>query len=93
MAWCVGSEDELTRLCSAAGKPPEDLWHVLLFYTTGQVVARHLPGYQTYAEVQGLYSRAPHWAEYRRALVAAWQPYLEGRVDFDRALNELIADL
>lgn len=86
--------EEIARLCRAAGKPvPMDLWHVLLFYTTGQVVARHLPDYQTYAEFQGLYSRAPHWDEYRRALIAAWQPYLEGRVDFDRALTQLVANL
>jgi hypothetical protein len=86
--------EELARVCRAAGKPvPDDLWHVLLFYTTGQVVARHLRGYETYADVQGLYSRAPRWAEYRRALVAHWQPYLEGRVDFDRAMAQLVAGL
>jgi hypothetical protein len=86
--------EELARRYRAAGKPaPTDFWHVLLFYTTGQVVARHLPGYQPYADFQGLYSRASRWAEYRQVLVADWQPYLEGRVDFDRAIAQLVADL
>jgi hypothetical protein len=89
-----GVAEALDRACRVAGKPvPDDLWHALLFYTTGQLVARRLPGYQPYADHYGLYTRAPHWAEYRRVLATDWQPYLDGRVDFDHAVTQLVADL
>jgi len=95
--------DGIARECRARNKPiPRDLWHALLFYTTGEIVKRafslseipagHSPGqYMPYAYRYGLYARG--WENYQRVLERHWQPYLDGKVDFDTALARLVADL
>ena len=35
-----------------------DLWHEVLFYTSGELVAKRIPGYVPYAEKNGLWARA-----------------------------------
>jgi len=70
---------------------PGDLWHVVLFYTTGEVVRRILddggkPGYTPM--VYGIFDRGT-WAGYRKALETAWHPYVDG----ERALAEAAANL
>lgn len=71
--------------------PRHDLWHAVLFYTTGELVRRRLPGHRPYAEVQGLYRRG--WASFHQALKEHWQPYLEGETGFDEAIARLVASL
>ena len=81
---------------------PRDLWHALLFYTTGELVRRDLaygtmtlaslqgtdPGaYQPYAARFGLYSGG--WGRFRAMLDLYWRPYLEGKVSFDTAVARL----
>ncbi len=92
--------DAIARDCRARNKPiPRDLWHALLFYTTGEIVRRSLTGspdgapavYQPYAYRQGLYVR--DWQSYERALEQFWRPYLEGRDDFDDAVARLVNQL
>jgi hypothetical protein len=83
---------------------PRDLWHALLFYTTGEMVRRDLaygrvnmaslqdfdPGsYQPYASRFGLYSGG--WERFRGFLDLYWRPYLEGKVTFDTAIAQLAA--
>ena len=75
---------------------PRDLWHALLFYTTGEVVRRQLQGsgretYKSYAEVNHLYER--DWQLYQKALERDWEPYLEHRSDFPTAIKRLASDL
>src|SRR5262249_9515602 len=72
-----------------------DVWHALLFYTTGEIVRRTLAedgigDYVPYAYNFELYDRAPGWSNYRRLFELHWQPYLEGKVDFDTALSRII---
>jgi hypothetical protein len=92
--------DAIVRDCRARNKPiPRDLWHALLFYTTGEIVRRNLAtltdaapaSYQPYAYRQGLYVR--DWQNYERALEQFWRPYLEGRDDFDDAVARLVNQL
>ncbi len=105
--------DAIVRECRQRGKPiPRDLWHALLFYTTGEIVKRALqrdpaaagaPGspagaataaaasYTPYAYRHGLYARG--WSDYQRVLERYWQPYLEGRTDFDNAIARLVSAL
>jgi hypothetical protein len=94
--------DAIARECRARNKPiPRDLWHALLFYTTGDVVRRAVrlpasagkPGeaYQTYAQRHGLYTRG--WQNFERLLERYWQPYLDGRVEFERAVTRMVAAL
>ena len=87
--------DGIVRECRARQLPiPRDLWHALLFYTTGQVVKRMLEqqslaaSYTPYAYRFGLFDRG--WQNYQRALERYWQPYLDGKVGFDLALSQLV---
>lgn len=95
--------DAIVRECRARSKPiPRDLWHALLFYTTGEIVKRALnvpdssaepnPGnYTPYAYRYGLYARG--WNHYQRALERYWQPYLDGKADFDAAVARVVSAL
>jgi hypothetical protein len=76
---------------AAEFRPPGNLWHVVLFYTTGEAVRRILdedgkPGYTPM--VYAFFDRGI-WVEYRQALESAWRPYLSG----ERALPEAAAGL
>jgi hypothetical protein len=85
---------------------PRDLWHALLFYTTGELVRRDLAygtmtlsalqgtdpsNYQPYAARFGLYSGG--WDRFRGMLDLYWRPYLDGKVTFDTAVARLAAAL
>jgi hypothetical protein len=71
---------------------PGDLWHVVLFYTTGEAV-RHIfdgdgrPGYEPM--LYGIFGRGG-WVEYREALETQWRPYVEGKRDLPDAAACLI---
>ena len=74
-------------------RPPPDLWHVLLFYTTGRVVEARLEAsgsgpYEPYLYAEGLFDRA--WPEYRRAVETHWQPYIDGDVGMREAMAALV---
>lgn len=84
--------DAISSECRSRNRPiPRDLWHALLFYTTGQLVQRELGGHLSYAERYGLYQG--RWARYLEVLRLYWQPYLDGRTDFDQAIASIIAAL
>lgn len=87
-------EAGLLRAAAAVEKPvPPRLWHALLFFTTGELVARRLPGYVPYAVANGLYARSPEMASFERAMRAEWLPYLDGKIDFDAALAAVLRAL
>lgn len=67
-----------------------EFWHAVLFYTTGEIVRRHLDGYTPYALKNGLYTRA--WAGAPEVLDADWAPYLDGKIDFATAIRRLVMD-
>jgi hypothetical protein len=87
----------LNEKFEAQKKPvARDLWHALLFYTTGEIIRRILAAnnvkdYVPYAYANGLYARV--WKQYQQALEREWQPYIEGKLDFDTALTRLVASL
>ncbi|HUR29283.1 MAG TPA: hypothetical protein VM509_13935 [Planctomycetota bacterium] len=67
------------------------LWHANLFYVVGEVVRRKVdPAYVAYADVNGLWDRAPGWSRYRGALAAAWSPYFDGKCDRDEVTRALL---
>lgn len=97
-------QDAIVRECRQRDKPvPRDLWHALLFYTTGQIIRSVMQqpapddgpgfpaGYTPYAVREGLYQRG--WENYLRVLTEYWQPYLDGRVDFDDAIAHMVSAL
>lgn len=70
--------------------PRRDLWHAVLFYTTGEVVRGHFAGYVPYG-YKGLWERA--WPMYIKALEQDWLPYVNGKVSFDAAVTALVHDV
>ena len=85
-------QQALEKAASDAGYSlPGELWHIVLFYTTGEVVRSTLeqagnPGYKMM--VFAIFER-PAWPGYREPLETAWRPYVEGR----RSLSEAAAAL
>jgi len=76
-------------------KLPGELWHVVLFYTTGEAVRQLLeeegkPGYKPM--LYGIFDRGV-WGEYRNALESTWKPYVDGAKSLDEASAALIAAL
>jgi hypothetical protein len=68
------------------------IWHAVLFYTAGVLVAEQLPGYTPYADKNGLWVRA--WPTPDRTLIEQdWQPHLDGAVGLQQALAKLVGDL
>jgi hypothetical protein len=94
-------QDAIYRECRQRDKPiPRDLWHALLFYTTGEVIRpltldgtdnRNPSGYVPYAVREGLYKRG--WENYLRVLSQYWQPYLDGTISFDDAIAHMVSAL
>ena len=68
------------------------LWHAVLFYTTGELVAEQIPGYVSYADENGLWVRA--WPAPDRSLIERdWKPHLDGSIGLQQALSKLVDDL
>jgi len=96
--WMVGPRNgsvarAIAREARAKNKPePNGLWHAIIFYTAGELTRRNLSEYgvsdYTPIAYRGLYARA--WPGLQRPLELHWQPYLEGKVEFDKAVANLI---
>lgn len=71
--------------------PKKDLWHAVIFYTTGEFVRRDFSDYTPYAYQNGLWKRA--WPGYIASLERDWKPYLDGQVSFDAAVAMLVKDV
>ncbi len=84
---------KLAAECARQGKPvPAQLWHALLFYTTGEAVRRRLgPSYVPYADKNGLWARG--FADVERPIKQHWPRYMDGSIDLDTALARLVASL
>ncbi|KAA6457275.1 hypothetical protein DYQ86_23395 [Acidobacteria bacterium AB60] len=68
------------------------LWHAVLFYTAGELVAERISGYVPYAEKNGLWARA--WPEPARTLLQQdWKPHMAGSASLQVAVSQLAADL
>jgi hypothetical protein len=98
----------IIRECHQRDKAiPRDLWHALVFYTTGEVIRPVLgaagaaagdqessvpaSGYTPYALREGLYQRG--WNDYFKLLQKFWQPYLDGTASFDDAIARMVSSL
>ncbi len=71
--------------------PRSDLWHALLFYTTGEAVRGVIASYVPYAEANGLWKHS--WPMYIDPLKRDWQPYLDGRISFETAISNIVKDV
>jgi len=69
-----------------------DLWHEVLFYTSGELVTERFPGYVPYADENGLWKRV--WTGPDRALIEQdWKPHMNGAVGLEPSLKKLVEDL
>jgi hypothetical protein len=70
-----------------------DLWHVALFYLTGEVVREALETrnikYEPYLYKTGLFDRA--WPQYKAAIETHWKPYVDGKIPRDAAIRNVVA--
>ena len=98
----------IIRECRQRDKAiPRDLWHALVYYTTGEVIRPVLGssgatagdqdgsvpggGYTPYAVREGLYQRG--WNDYLKLLQKFWEPYLDGNASFDDAIARMVSSL
>lgn len=73
--------------------PPDELWHAVIFYTTGTAcreafAAASQAPYVMFADNVGLFKTA--WPTYREPLERYWKRYLDGREPFGRALDRTV---
>jgi hypothetical protein len=90
-----GLIDQISRRIreEAHGKDVRNLWHVVLFYSAGEVVRQALAArkidYVPYLYATGLLDRA--WPQFRGPVEREWQPYIDGQVTLETAVTRLIA--
>jgi len=77
-------------------RTPRNLWHGVIFYTTGELVRRELgkvgdAHYMPYAYRFNVYDKG--MTVDRAALEHDWQPWLDGKVPFEEALRNLVRDV
>lgn len=87
----------LDTAARAAGKPlPGDLWHLVLFHTTGHTVRSVLEeaGKPAYTPIlYEIFDRGGSWTDYRAPLESAWRPYVDGKRTLAEAAASLIGAL
>lgn len=88
--------DALRAAAQAQGKRlPADLWHVVLFYTVGELTRRELAehgiSYVPYLYSQGLLARS--WPAHQAPLEQYWGSYLSGETSLQDAAAALVAEL
>jgi hypothetical protein len=86
------AETSLNAHRSGAAFHSGSVWHAVLFYTAGELVAEHIPGYPPYADKNGLWVRA--WPSPDRSLIERdWKPHMNGSVTLQQSLTRLVNDL
>jgi hypothetical protein len=87
--------DAFAAESKAQGKNTRDLWHVALFYMTGEVVRQALAArgiaYQPYLYSTGLFDRA--WPQFKTPLETHWRAYIDGAVSRDAAIKAIVAEV
>jgi hypothetical protein len=73
-------------------KLPDRLWHFVVFYTAGHVLRERFgAGYVPYAERPANRVFTGPFASYVPILERTWQPYLDGHVDLETAVDAIVA--
>jgi hypothetical protein len=88
----IGSD--LARAAAELGvRPPGNLWHAILFYTSGELTRRALAarGVSDYRPViLGMYERG--YRGFRQALETHWQAYLDGKLSREAAIRQIVVE-
>ena len=77
----------------AQGKNTRDLWHVALFFMTGEVVRQALAArgvaYEPYLYKTGLFDRA--WPQFKAPIEQHWRAYVDGTMPQAEAIKAIVA--
>ena len=72
-----------------------NVWHVALFYSTGEVVRQGLEtrgtAYVPYMYATGMVERS--WPHFKRPIEAHWKAFVDGRLTRDEAIKRIVGDL
>ncbi len=87
----------VSKAIAAAGKklnikPPGDLWHAILFATSGELTRRALliRGVRDYKpSTEDMFTRV--WPKYREPIETYWYPYLSGKGTIEEAIEKVVA--
>ena len=84
------------RLKATGRGDGDDLWHVVQFYTVGEVtrdvLARHgEAGYRPYADKRELYSG--YWAPYMPVITTIWRDHMTGKIKLQAAVQQMVDGL
>lgn len=74
-------------------KPPPNLWHAILFYTSGELTRRALAkrGVRDYLPyITEMYERV--FGGFRQPLETHWQAYLDGKVSREVAIRQILIE-
>jgi len=83
---------DLSKAAQELGlKPRYNLWHAILFYTSGELTRRALArrgvtSYQPF--ILGMYDRG--LGGFREALETHWQAYLDGKISREEAIRQIL---
>jgi hypothetical protein len=73
-------------------KDIRDVWHVALFFMTGEIVRQALAdsgiAFEPYIYRTGLFDRA--WSRFKTPVEAHWKPYLSGEVSREQAIKNVV---
>jgi len=87
-----GAEANLNAHRTTGAFHAGSIWHAVLFYTAGELVAEQIPSYVPYAVKNGLWLRA--WPSPDRSLIEQdWKPHMQGSLELQQALVRLVDDL
>lgn len=85
---------DLNRIAGELGvKPRHNLWHAILFYTSGELTRqalqkRGVPNYRPF--IAGMYERG--FRGFQKPLETHWQAYLDGKVAREAALRQILIE-
>jgi hypothetical protein len=69
-----------------------NVWHVALFYSTGEVVRQALASrgitYEPYVYTMGLFERA--WPQFKMPVEVYWKPYVDGDTSLSEAVTQVV---
>ncbi len=84
--WDEEIDGRLRRIADSRGLTlPRDLSHMLIFYTSGEIVRELIPAHVPYAVKNGVWDRGS-FRGMKAVLEKYWQPYIDGRSSFDDAI-------
>ena len=67
-----------------------DLWHAIVFYTTGRVVRAQLSELEPYADRYGLWTN--DWPGLLPVIERGWGPWLDGKSSLRTAIQQVVAE-